>query len=255
MTEQLSRSPSFFAGPHARTHRKNPSSRRRPGPKHANVKANALPKLVSLDCSPDAGFTLLELLVSLVLIALLMVAMPAALQLAKRTQSTAIQLDRQATTEAAASFIEQRLAEATAIYDRGDDGRLHVIFRGQPGLLAFIAPVTVTTAQSGLARLQFEIGTDTDGRSGLVMTWSLWRPPAIADQSDTNPVAQSRLLIPAATQFELRYFGAASASQKPEWTETWTRMDAIPDLIEFRISNGQALDTRFRSVALRLRLP
>ncbi len=203
----------------------------------------------------DAGFTLLELLVSLVLIALLMVAMPAALQLAKRTQSTATKLDRQATTQAAASFIEQRIAEATAIYDRGDDGRLHVIFRGEPNLLAFIAPVTFATAQSGLARLQFEIGTDPDGRSGLIMTWSAWRPPAIGDRSNTQPVAQSRTIFPAATQFELRYFGAASATQKPEWTPTWTRIDKIPELIEFRISNGADLDTRTRSIPLRLRLP
>ena len=203
----------------------------------------------------DAGFSLLELLVSLVLISLLMVAMPAALQLAKRTQSTATQLDRQATTQAAASFIEQRLAEATAIYDRGDDGRLQVIFRGEPNLLAFIAPVTFATAQSGLARLQFEIGTDPDGRSGLIMTWSAWRPPAIGDRSNTQPVAQSRTIFPAATQFELRYFGAASPTQKPEWTPTWTRMDMIPEHIEFRISNGADLDTQTRSIPLRLRLP
>lgn len=221
----------------------------------------------SLRCSADtgprshkpahrnAGFTLLELLVSLVLIALLMVAMPAALHLAKRTQTTATQLDHQSAVEAAATFIEQRLAEATAIYDRGDDGRLHVIFRGDPNVLAFIAPVTFATAQSGLARLQFEIGSDSDGRSGLIMTWSQWRPPVEGDQPDTPPPAQSRLIFPAATQFQLRYFGAASASQKPSWTETWTRMDKIPDLIEFRISNDQALDTRIRRVVLHLRLP
>lgn len=200
----------------------------------------------------DGGFTLLELLVSLALIALLMVAMPAALNLAKRTQATATQLDRQATAEATASFIEQRLAEATSIYDRGGDGRLLVIFRGEPGLLAFVAPVTFATAQSGLARLQFEIGTDADGRSGLIMTWTAWRP---LESGDPAPVVLSRLMLPDATEFQLRYFGAATASQKPEWTTTWTRQDRIPDLIEFRISNGAALDTRPRSVPLRLRLP
>ena len=203
----------------------------------------------------DCGFTLLELLVSLVLIALLMIAMPAALHMAKRTQTTANQLDRQANIEAAASFIEQRLAETTSIYDRGDDGLLHVIFRGGPSLVAFVAPVTFAPLQSGLARLQFEIGTDTDGRSGVIMKWNAWRPPAIGDPAQPPPVTQSRMMVPDATQFQLRYFGAASASQNPDWTETWTRMDRIPDLIEFRISNGADFDTRLRSVPLRLRLP
>ncbi|MEQ1697434.1 MAG: prepilin-type N-terminal cleavage/methylation domain-containing protein [Hyphomicrobiaceae bacterium] len=255
MTEPLSRTPSGIATPPGSILRKIPSSRRSPGRRHAHEEANAFPKLISPDYPTDAGFTLLELLVSLVLIAMLMVAMPAALHLAKRMQTTASLLDRQATAAATASFIEQRLAEATAIYDRGDDGRLHVIFRGEPGLLAFIAPVTFTTAQSGLARLQFEIGTDTDGRSGLMMTWSLWRPPSTNDQPNTPLVAQSRLLLPAATQFELRYFGAVTALQKPEWSGTWTRLDRIPDMIEFRISNGAALDTHQRSVPLRLRPP
>jgi hypothetical protein len=127
-------------------------------------------------------------------------------------------------------------------------------------VLAFIAPITFATPQSGLARLQFEIGSDGDGRTGLIMTWSPWRPPADGDPPDKPPAAQSRLIFPAATQFQLRYFGAASASQKPDWTETWTRMDKIPDLIEFRISNGpvppdQALDTRIRRVVLHRRLP
>jgi prepilin-type N-terminal cleavage/methylation domain-containing protein len=189
-------------------------------------------------CQAEAGFTLLELLVSLVLISMLMVAMPAAFQLAKRTQTTATLLDRQAAIAAAASFMEQHISEATAIYDRGEDGRLHVIFRGEPNVLAFIAPLTFASAQSG-----------------LILTWSPWQPPANGDQPGPPPVERSRLLFPAATQFQLRYFGAASASQKPEWSDTWTRLDRIPDMIEFRISNGAALDTFTRNIPLRLRLP
>lgn len=203
----------------------------------------------------ESGFTLLELLVSLVLVALLMVAMPAALHLAKRTQAAASQLDRLGITEAASIFIEQRLSEATAMYDRGDDGRLHVIFRGEPNRLAFIAPVTFTAAQAGLARLEFEIGTDADARSGLIMSWKTWRPPANADQPGAQPEPNTRLLVPNATQFQLRYYGAPSASQSPEWTQSWTRMDRIPDLVEFQILSGTTLDNHVRQVPLRLRLP
>ena len=130
----------------------------------------------------EAGFTLLELLVSLVLTALLMVAMPAALTLAKRTAAAGHELDRDAAIEAVAAFIENRLSEATAIYDRGDDGRLHVIFKGDPDALGFVAPIKFVTGDAGLAKLDLKIASDEQSHNGLVMVWTPWRPQQSSDQ-------------------------------------------------------------------------
>lgn len=202
----------------------------------------------------EAGFTLLEMLVSLVLIALLMVAMPQALTFARRTQSAAAALDREAAIDAAASFIEHRLAEATAIYDRGDDGRLHVIFHGDPNAISFVAPIAFSAREAGLARLDVGISDDGNSRSGLKLTWRSWRPPAVGEQSAVIVPPQSRLIVTDATAFDLRYYGVAAGEDKPDWTDTWSRPDAIPDLVEFRITRP-GLAVRIRTVPLKLRLP
>ena len=205
----------------------------------------------------EAGFTLLELLVSLVLTALLMVAMPAALTLAKRTAAAGHELDRDAAIEAVAGFIEHRLSEATAIYDRGDDGRLHVIFKGDPDALGFVAPIKFVTGDAGLAKLDLKISSDEEGHNGLVMVWTPWRPQQSGEQPSPAPTSKSRLIVPDATKFEVRYLGSASASEKPAWTDAWTRTDAIPDLVEFRFykSGSRILDSGLRRVVLHLRLP
>lgn len=184
----------------------------------------------------EAGFTLLELLVSLALAALLMAAVPATVRFAKRGLTVAAELDTRARADAALAFLEQRLSQSTAIYDRGDDGRLRIIFEGSPQSIVFVAPVTFKTEDSGLARFKVSIGSDGDGRGGLILTWQPWRPTLAGGQSAETVEPRSRLLVSPAQDFALRYFGAPSASEDPEWSDTWQRGDSLPDLVEFRVT-------------------
>ena len=184
----------------------------------------------------ESGFTLLELLVSLALTALLMAAVPATLKFAQRGVAAAAELDSRARVGSALMFLEQRLSEATASYDRGDDGRLRILFNGEPNSLAFVAPLTFKTEDSGLARFTYALGSDSQGRSGLLLTWLPWRPAPAEGQSTAAEEPRSRLVITPANNFGLRYFGAASADDQPGWSETWQRNDALPDLVEFRVA-------------------
>ena len=96
----------------------------------------------------ETGFSLIELLVSLVLLALLMVLIPGTLTMARREARVAVELDRRARFDAALTFVEHRLAEATAVYERGEDGRLHIIFDGEMDAVSFMAPLTVSFSGS-----------------------------------------------------------------------------------------------------------
>ena len=205
---------------------------------------------------PDGGFTLLELLVSLVLLSLLMSLVPPALRLAQRGPAIAAELDRRAEIDAALSFSVQQLGEATPIYLRGDDGRLQIQFDGKPEAIGFVAPAKFDSADSGLTRFDLALGSDAAGRHGLLLSWTAWRS---ASRYGTDPkngapaVSQSKLLIEGATDFRLRYFGSVRSRGEKDWSTSWPRTDALPALVEMSVTTAK--ETRRRIVTLHLDLP
>lgn len=199
----------------------------------------------------EAGFTLLELLVSLVLTALLMAAVPPALKFAGRGVAVAAELDRRAHADAALAFVEQRLSEATAIYGRGDDGRLQIIFKGEAQTVSFVAPLSFKAGDSGFARYTIGLGNDSEGHAGLLLTWSPWRPAPPGGIPPPAVEPRSRLIVSPAIDLGLKYYGAASATDDPQWSDDWQRTDALPDMVEFKLT--VAGGTRVRRIVLRLR--
>ena len=203
--------------------------------------------------SNEAGFTLIELLVSLVLVALLLAAVPPALNFAQRSVMAVAALDHRSETDAALTFVEQRLAETTAIYDRGDDGRLRIIFSGEANAIAFMAPFMLAEA-SGLSKLELKIEDASSANpDGLMLRWTPWRPAPAEGENVPPPKTQSRRIVLGARSLDIRYFGAPLPGEKPVWSDQWARADTIPDLVELRVTLPG--EVKVRQVALRLRLP
>lgn len=211
--------------------------------------------MISATRAGEAGFTLIELLVSLALLALLMAMVPGTLTLARREAQIAEELDRRAEFDTALNFVEQRLAETTAIQERGTDGFFHIIFRGDASRVGFVAPLTVARADDGLVRFDLGTGRDSDGRRGLILTWSPWRPaPSEEEEAPAThkPQTRSRLIVPNAQSLTLRYRGLAADGETPIWTDNWRRSD-LPDVVELSVAAGGV--TKVRTVILRLKTP
>ena len=197
----------------------------------------------------DAGFTLVEMLVALALTALIFAAMPSALRLGFRALSAAEDLERDAARQAAIDFIEQRLVQATPIYEHRADGRSRVVFRGDATSIAFIEPAA-SGAKSGLYQFELTVATDGAGRNGVAATFTPYRPGA--GLPDRQAQRQERLLL-AETILGLRYFGAATLRGEPQWSETWGANDNIPELVEVSLTAARGDVRRVLLVPLRLR--
>ena len=199
------------------------------------------------------GFTLIELLVSLVLTALLLAAVPPALRFAQRSVTAVAALDQRTGADTALTFVEQRLAETTAIYDRAGDGRLRIIFSGEANAIEFMAPMA-SAGSSGLSKLGFKIEDAASASpGGLRLTWTPWRPAPAEGDYVPPPTTQSRLILPGARALNIRYFGAPLPGEQPDWADQWARADTIPDLVELRVDLPG--EVKVRQVALRLKLP
>jgi prepilin-type N-terminal cleavage/methylation domain-containing protein len=193
----------------------------------------------------DGGFTLIELLVSLVLLSMILLALPAALNVARRTKDISKDLDRASQDRSALAYVEQSLLQTMPLYRRGDNGLLRIYFDGGPESVSFVAPSAVGPLGGGLYQFELKSRNLTDDTTGLVLNWSLY--PSEAKDSSKPESAGERILLENISSFHLSYFGLRKDAPQPDWGDSWQRPDILPDLIEILInSNSPASPKQFR---------
>ncbi|MFA5949756.1 MAG: prepilin-type N-terminal cleavage/methylation domain-containing protein [Hyphomicrobium sp.] len=200
----------------------------------------------------DAGFSLLEVLVSLVLIALIVCMMPGTVRLAHRALQIADGLERISSDAAALDLVERRLSEAMPIYEHSADGLLAVAFKGDAHSLTFVAPMVTETAESGLYLFAFGALPTADNNEAIALSWQPFR--AKPDPRERPPSVEQRILVRRIRDFSLRYLGAGSPDKDADWLDTWKQSDGLPTLIEINYSPDHAgAPSRSRRVELHLR--
>jgi general secretion pathway protein J len=201
--------------------------------------------------SPQAGFTLVELLVSLTLLALIMSFIPGTLRIGQRVWESDDRFERRAGLAAFARYVEDRLAEAMPIQQRESTG-LRVEFTGEARYLAFVAPATAGPAGGGVYRFDLRRQEGIGRYRPLVLRQSLYRttPRPAADEAVPNVTHRSPFRV---ANVSFRYFGAADSNEPPRWVPQWRRRDSLPELVEISIGTGPR--TQRTIVALKLKTP
>jgi prepilin-type N-terminal cleavage/methylation domain-containing protein len=203
----------------------------------------------------DGGFTLFELLVSLVLAGLLMAAMPGAIRLGARALGQAEVLTDDAADHATLDFVAERVAETMALYERGADGRLRVAFSGAKHAMGFVAPATMNAdaeIPAGVFLFQLALVKSDTPVGRLMLRWQPFRT-GLATAAET--LKQERVLLSNITELTFRYFGAPTTRSEAAWSDVWSGTDNIPELVELQIRfAGKPLADPFLiRVPLRLR--
>jgi general secretion pathway protein J len=172
------------------------------------------------------GFTLLEVLVVMSLLSLVMLGMGSALrttaQTGERVDHRLLLTDQM---RIATSFIYATLGRVSAqkVTAPIAEGESPFLFIGKPDVLAWIGIMPARYGAGGRYYFKLSLG-EAAGEQGLVLQFMQWAgAPEFPDWSQ----AESRVLVPGATEFALQYFDASLDS--PQWMPSWASSDGLPD--------------------------
>jgi general secretion pathway protein J len=182
----------------------------------------------------EAGFTLLELMVAVSLLALLSVMMVGGLSFGARvwehSESTG---QDQSHIAAVQALLRRQIAEMQAQQVRGADRRPSLAFEGTGERLAFIGPVPEYLGRGGYYVIAVEL--EASGREkNLVMRWEPFtrERPGLA----FSEAARQEVLLRDVASVAFRYFGRDRRGQPDGWLATWAAGDRLPQLVALELS-------------------
>lgn len=174
----------------------------------------------------DAGFSFVEVLVSLTLLALIMILLPGTIRLAARASTQSANIIQSSQGAEVLGFIRKSISETLPILESDEDGAISVAFHGEAQSVDYVAPLAYGPAGGGLYRMHLRfVQPDGEASSSLMLDLAPY-------QRGAKTVPESRRLIEGVASGAIRYFGLAAGRQLPEWSSAWTRSDRLPDLIE-----------------------
>lgn len=176
----------------------------------------------------DSGFTLLELLISMTLLALLSLVLFGGFRFGTRAwdraeTSTANGNEIRRAQDAIASALSRTYPEM----DVSKPLDPHIYFSGEPSSVTFLGPDR--GREGGLAVMVLSRQGDT-----LTMTST----PELARDPARQTV--SRKLLDHVSGFDLAYFGASNPQVPPHWYASWHDRSRLPKLVRVRADLGTA---------------
>jgi prepilin-type N-terminal cleavage/methylation domain-containing protein len=181
----------------------------------------------------EAGFTLLEMLVALALLAVIAALLVAAITSARQALNVVDRRGTQASVPAVQSVLRRLLVEARANLDVAEQAVPYRAFIGEPNKLGFVSSFVPQGQYGGLWR--YEIALDaSEGAaesSALVLTQQLVRPVSPATGQPLRTV-----LINEVRALSVRYFGAEDKDSAPQWQDAWRHPYRLPRLVSVDVT-------------------
>ncbi len=193
---------------------------------------------------PEAGFSLVEVLVTLVLVSVMATAMAAMTgqfrQLIKNTDRNGDKMALQAATR----YMTRQLEQAEAMQIDGKNGGSSPYMTGEINKVNFVANIRLGAISYGLRNLEFEL---TDGEK-LVQSNALRRQSVEANALKLEPA----VVLDGVQALEFGYFGSVTDGEAPAWHDSWSAVARLPQAISVTVKQSRK-DNQFltaRGVAL-----
>jgi len=179
----------------------------------------------------EGGFTILELVVCLGVLALITTFLAAGLALVGRGQVLVARAEAQDSGRAVRMHLRRAVEAAVPMFAAREDGTAAIVFTGSPDRLRLVTRSDRRLEGGGLVVAEFAVA-EIGGEPALVTRRRPFPVPAGGEEGEP------KLLLPGATELRLRYFGAAEMGGDPDWAPEWLNGNGLPQLVEISVFFG-----------------
>ena len=187
----------------------------------------------------DAGFTLIEVMVAMVVLTMIMTTAFGALRLGDRSWEAGMQRAGESEQlRTTVTLLRRQLNQILPMVWSVDSER-RIAFNGDRTRVQFIAPAPQHHGATGL--FEFTLSAETHGDdTRLILNYALFNP----DHTRLGAPDSGRkvLLAERLTSVELDYFGVMEGDDTPAWHAKWdTGAQMYPELVRLRVARERGL--------------
>ena len=190
----------------------------------------------------QGGFTLLELLVAVAMLALLLGLLFAVLRTSLRTWESAERfIERSEASPQVPALLTRLIQGAVPVEAPEEDSRAGAphrgarpLFRGDTTSVLLVAPGIDALPRRGLYVYRIFLAPDEADRPAL---WAQLRPYR---PDELGPAPEPRLVLAEMGRFAVRYYGTGEDEDEPRWHEGWTPDNGtLPRLVGIEVQTEE----------------
>jgi general secretion pathway protein J len=176
---------------------------------------------------PDAGFTLVEMLVGLTLLAMAAGLMGLGLSSGHRLWLAEERHTVDGETVQSAQTLLRDGIERLRPNTRSKGALLYADIDGAPGQFTFITTAADADRPTAIRRYRLSLNEDGD----LVLAWG-------PSQVDARAVFTPQVLLHGVDHLDISYFGSAGRGAPRQWQDNWSERSTPPELVRVRLTFG-----------------
>jgi general secretion pathway protein J len=199
----------------------------------------------------QAGFTLIEVVLAMVLVGSMMLLVYSGLSFALRSWDAAEANGRRvADRRLAENYLRRELSELFPMRFK-DPLQVKVAFEGAADHLRFVSARPPGIQMGGLSLVGIELRDNPEKRTrDLVMMRAM--PDDAATDFGPLERAEAHLMLEGVDRVDFSYFGSENEFTEPKWQDAWEYASRVPELIRMRVrtSDGSMLPDMVVRLAL-----
>jgi len=186
----------------------------------------------AVSIKPMAGFTLLEVLASLVLLSLLLIGVYSGLRTATHSvRSGTAAVARIDQIRSAQQFLQRELAQTMAQPIRKNDQGENIYFQGDAHEMLFVAPMPGYLDKLGPQLESLKLVDDGHGDASLVLSLAVLPP----DGSPPKALGDPQVLLDHIKTGGFTYRGVDTLGKPVPWSTTWPDGRLLPLLVRIQL--------------------
>jgi prepilin-type N-terminal cleavage/methylation domain-containing protein len=176
-----------------------------------------------------SGFTLLELLISLVMIGVIALIVTGAIRVGVRSVNTAEKkIDHLERTRASFNIIDSQIQSQIPLTFE-ENGEKKYYFQGDKESLQFSTNYSLWGGQQGYVMVRYKAESDDTGKQFLAVSENI---------IGTNSNREARLFS-ATDAIHFEYFFKDPTEEKGKWVDKWTDAANIPEKVKLHLIYGE----------------